>query len=84
MELKPNCGSERAWVWSVSADYADGEAKPELLAARFASPAGELSLYIQYVAHCLSYVINIEEKCIAQLSYTVVIKKIRHCYQLLI
>ncbi|CAH1802378.1 unnamed protein product [Owenia fusiformis] len=35
MELKPNCGSEKAWVWSVAADFADEEAKPELLAIRF-------------------------------------------------
>lgn len=38
MELKPNCGSDRAWLWSVAADYADEEAKPETLAIRFANP----------------------------------------------
>ncbi|XP_046415356.1 ran-specific GTPase-activating protein [Neodiprion pinetum] len=37
MELKPNCGSDRAWVWSVLADFADEELKPELLAIRFAN-----------------------------------------------
>jgi len=37
MELKPNCGSDRAWVWSTPLDYADEEAKPELLAIRFAN-----------------------------------------------
>jgi len=37
MELKPNCGSERAWVWSTPADFADEEAKAELLAIRFAN-----------------------------------------------
>lgn len=37
MELKPNCGSERAWVWSTPADFADEERKPELLAIRFAN-----------------------------------------------
>ena len=37
MELKPNCGSARAWVWSTPADFADEEAKPELLAIRFAN-----------------------------------------------
>ncbi|XP_061622547.1 ran-specific GTPase-activating protein [Phyllopteryx taeniolatus] len=35
MELKPNAGSDRAWVWSTLADYADEEPKPELLAIRF-------------------------------------------------
>ena len=29
MELKPNCGSDRAWVWNVSADYADEEPRKE-------------------------------------------------------
>ncbi|KZC12535.1 Ran-specific GTPase-activating protein [Dufourea novaeangliae] len=37
MELKPICGSDRAWVWSVLADYADEQLKPELLAIRFAN-----------------------------------------------
>lgn len=35
MELKPNCGSDRAWVWSVAADFADEECKSETLAAKF-------------------------------------------------
>lgn len=37
MELKPNCGSDRAFVWSVVADFADEEPKQELFAARFAN-----------------------------------------------
>ncbi|XP_060699397.1 ran-specific GTPase-activating protein isoform X1 [Hemiscyllium ocellatum] len=35
MELRPNVGSDRAWVWSAPADFADEEPKPELLAIRF-------------------------------------------------
>jgi Ran-binding protein 1 len=35
LDLKPNCGSDRAWVWSTPADYADEESKQELLAIRF-------------------------------------------------
>lgn len=35
MELKPNSGSDRAWVWNTLADYADEYPKPELLAIRF-------------------------------------------------
>ena len=35
MELKENAGSDRSWVWSVDADFADGVAKNELLAVRF-------------------------------------------------
>ncbi|XP_066959353.1 ran-specific GTPase-activating protein-like [Macrobrachium rosenbergii] len=37
MELKPNCGSDRAWVWSVPADFADEEPKQELFAVKFAN-----------------------------------------------
>ncbi|XP_060081570.1 ran-specific GTPase-activating protein-like [Ylistrum balloti] len=37
MQLKPNCGSDRAWVWSTPCDYADEEPKPELLAIRLAN-----------------------------------------------
>ncbi|KAM4052277.1 ran-specific GTPase-activating protein isoform 2-T2 [Anomaloglossus baeobatrachus] len=35
MELKPNAGSDRAWVWNTYSDYADEAPKPELLAIRF-------------------------------------------------
>merc|ERR1719357_1125167 len=35
MELKPNSGSDRAWVWNTLADYADECPKAELLAIRF-------------------------------------------------
>ncbi|XP_056448030.1 ran-specific GTPase-activating protein-like isoform X2 [Gadus chalcogrammus] len=35
MELKPNAGSDRAWVWNTLADFADESPKPELLAIRF-------------------------------------------------
>ncbi|KAJ8285996.1 hypothetical protein GJAV_G00033310 [Gymnothorax javanicus] len=35
MELRPNAGSDRAWVWNTHADFADEQPKPELLAIRF-------------------------------------------------
>ncbi|KAM6965279.1 ran-specific GTPase-activating protein [Aplochiton taeniatus] len=35
MELKPNAGSDRAWVWNTLADFADEHPKPEFLAIRF-------------------------------------------------
>ncbi|XP_010844851.1 PREDICTED: uncharacterized protein LOC104993329 [Bison bison bison] len=35
MELKPNAGSDRAWVWNTHADFADECPKQELLAIRF-------------------------------------------------
>ncbi|XP_014676215.1 PREDICTED: ran-specific GTPase-activating protein-like [Priapulus caudatus] len=37
MELKQHATSDRAWVWSVPADFADESTKPELLAIRFAN-----------------------------------------------
>lgn len=35
MELVPNSGSDRAWVWTTFADFAEGQAREELLALRF-------------------------------------------------
>ena len=35
MELKPNAGSDRSWVWHTNADASDGEPKAEQLAAKF-------------------------------------------------
>ncbi|KAJ3043087.1 single stranded nucleic acid binding protein [Rhizoclosmatium hyalinum] len=35
MKLSPNVGSDRSWVYSVAADFAEGEARQELLAIRF-------------------------------------------------
>lgn len=36
MTLEPNCGSDRAWVWTA-ADFADEAVKTETLAIRFAN-----------------------------------------------
>ena len=47
MELKPNAGSDRAWVWNTLADYADECPKPELLAIRFLNAESEC-LLIKY------------------------------------
>ena len=37
LELKPNVGSDRSWVWYTPADYAEGEAKAEKLAIKLKS-----------------------------------------------
>ncbi|CAJ0647248.1 12886_t:CDS:2 [Entrophospora sp. SA101] len=37
MQLSPNVGSDRSWVWNVTADVSDGEPKVETLAIRFAN-----------------------------------------------
>ncbi|XP_043925719.1 ran-specific GTPase-activating protein [Protopterus annectens] len=44
MELKPNAGSDRAWVWNAPADFADEEPKPELLAIRFLNAESKAAL----------------------------------------
>ncbi len=41
MELKPNAGSDRAWVWNTHADFADEKPKPEMLAIRFLNAESE-------------------------------------------
>lgn len=48
MKLKPNCDSDRAWVWSVPADFADETPKPELLAVRFANSESQFYPYLEY------------------------------------
>lgn len=63
MELKPNCGSDRAWVYSVPADYADEEIRPELLAIKFTNPESMyvlilLELIGYYVSPCYSSVVH--------------------------
>ena len=35
MNLQPNAGSDRSWVWSTHADFSEGECKAERLAVRF-------------------------------------------------
>ena len=35
IKLLPSAGSDRAWVYTVNADFADEEAKVEQLAIRF-------------------------------------------------
>ena len=38
----PSAGSDKAWVWTVQADFADEEAKVEQLAIRFKTAEGNL------------------------------------------
>ena len=44
MKLTPSSGSDRAWVWTVQADFADEEAKVEQLAIRFKNRESEADL----------------------------------------
>lgn len=52
MDLKPNSGSDRAWVWTTLADYADECPKAELLAIRFLNAESE---YSAGSFHCCYY-----------------------------
>lgn len=42
MKLSPNVGSDRSWVWNVSADVSEGEPEAQTLAIRFANSESEL------------------------------------------
>jgi RanBP1 domain len=41
MKLSPNVGSDRSWVWNVSADVSEGEPEAQTLAIRFANSESE-------------------------------------------
>ena len=58
MELKPNVGSDRAWVWNVPADFAEETPRPELLAIRFGnaeSEGKEMRAYLSSIMECLLF-----------------------------
>lgn len=59
MELKPNCGSDRAWVYSVPADYADEEIRPELLAIKFAN-SESMSILILHKLMCTMRIVQMK------------------------
>ncbi|KAG8455957.1 hypothetical protein GDO86_001953 [Hymenochirus boettgeri] len=61
MELKPNAGSDRAWVWNTYADYADEAPKPELLAIRFLNAENAQKFKAKF-EECRNEVKRIEEK----------------------
>ncbi|KAI6105503.1 RanBP1 domain-containing protein [Pisolithus sp. B1] len=42
MHLQPNVGSDRSWVWKVTADYAESPPTAETLAIRFANSENAL------------------------------------------
>lgn len=43
MKLSPNVGSDRSWVWNVSADVSEGEPEAQTLAIRFANSESKCS-----------------------------------------
>lgn len=44
MNLAPNVGSDRSWVYNTLADVSEGEARADLLAIRFASSERKIEL----------------------------------------
>ncbi len=44
MKLSPNVGSDRSWVWNVSADVSEGEPEAQTLAIRFANSESKLTV----------------------------------------
>lgn len=46
MELKPSVGNEKAFVYTVIADFADEEAKSECLAIKFGSVESKRLIFV--------------------------------------
>jgi len=44
----PSAGSDRAWVWTVQADFADEEAKVEQLAIRFKNSESKKLFFVTF------------------------------------
>ena len=44
MKLSPNVGSDRSWVWNVSADVSEGEPEAQTLAIRFSNSDSKSSI----------------------------------------
>jgi len=59
MDLKPNCGSQKAWVWKTQADYADEEPKQETLAIRFGNVENAKKFFDAF-SEMKSYVLKME------------------------
>lgn len=66
MDLKPNSGSDRAWVWNTLADYADECPKAEFLAIRFLNAESEYSALAFLISLLLCNYIVIRQKVCAR------------------
>jgi len=65
MDLKPNCGSQKAWVWKTQADYADEEPKQETLAIRFGNIENAKKFFDAF-EQMRNYVLKMEAKKIRE------------------
>lgn len=55
MKLSPNVGSDRSWVWNVSADVSEGEPEAQTLAIRFANSESEFIFHKSTGRRILTY-----------------------------
>eukprot|EP00092_Neocalanus_flemingeri_P006789 GFUD01007332.1.p1 GENE.GFUD01007332.1~~GFUD01007332.1.p1 ORF type:complete len:239 (-),score=84.53 GFUD01007332.1:98-814(-) len=65
MELKPNCGSQKAWVWKTQLDFADEEPKQETLAIRFGNVENAKKFFDAF-EQMRNYVLKMEAKKIRE------------------
>lgn len=61
MDMKPNCGSEKAWVWKTQADFADEEPKQETLAIKFGNVENAKKFFDAF-EEMKNYVLKMEAK----------------------
>lgn len=55
MKLLPSAGSDRAWVYTVLADFTDEEPKKEQLAIRFRNAESNTMMYWGIIYNVLCY-----------------------------
>merc|ERR1712154_159333 len=65
MDMKPNCGSEKAWVWKTQADFADEEPKQETLAIKFGNVENAKKFFDAF-EEMKNYVLKMEAKKIRE------------------
>ena len=58
MNLAPNVGSDRSWVWNTAADVSEGEPEAVTLAIRFANGDSKLMSTIFYILAPLLQVLS--------------------------
>lgn len=68
MRLQPNIGSDRSWVWKVTADYTEDPPTAETLAIRFGSPevANEFKRQFELAQKLNSSGASVEEKLVEE------------------
>jgi len=65
MDMRPNCGNKKAWVWKTQADFADEEPKQETLAIKFGNEANSQKFFEAF-EEMRKYVLKVEAKRIQE------------------